>query len=76
MDTDISYEAQLFCAAFAVASDGEFVINKWDTYLIFLAILTFSTAGNVWGNRILGRWNDFARESGSYLSLFAVLTKL
>jgi hypothetical protein len=53
------------CAAAVVGSDGRFVVTQWNTYLIFLAILTFSTVGNIWGNRILGRWNDFARKQHS-----------
>ena len=52
--------AQFICAAAVVASDGKYVVTQWSTYLIFLAILIFATIGNVWGNRILGRWNDAA----------------
>lgn len=55
------------CAAAVVASDGRFAVTQWNTYLIFLAILSFATAGNIWGNRILGKWNDFAREPASLL---------
>ncbi|KAH6684973.1 choline transport protein [Plectosphaerella plurivora] len=54
------FAAMFICAAAVVGSDGRFVVTQWTTYLIFLAILTFSTAGNIWGNRILGKWNDFA----------------
>ncbi len=54
--------AQFICAASVVASNGSFVVTQWSTYLIFLAILTFATVGNIWGNRILGEWNDFARK--------------
>ncbi|KAK1522641.1 choline transport protein [Colletotrichum costaricense] len=54
------FAAQFVCAASVVASNGRFVVTQWNTYLIFLAILTFATVGNIWGNRILGKWNDFA----------------
>lgn len=43
-----------------MASGGKFAVNQWETYLIFIAILTFGTALNIWGNKILGRWNDGA----------------
>ncbi|KAM5349134.1 hypothetical protein ACJ41O_008957 [Fusarium nematophilum] len=48
------------CAAAVVASEDSFVVTQWSTYLIFLAILTFATIANIFGNRILGRWNDAA----------------
>ncbi|KAI9147294.1 Choline transport protein [Paramyrothecium foliicola] len=54
------FAAQFICGASVVASNASFVVTKWNTYLIFLAILTFATVGNIWGNRILGKWNDFA----------------
>ncbi|EEY20751.1 choline transport protein [Verticillium alfalfae VaMs.102] len=54
------FAALFICAASVVASDGRFVVTQWNTYLIFLAILTFATAGNIWGNKILGKWNDLA----------------
>ncbi|KAK7419751.1 hypothetical protein QQX98_003123 [Neonectria punicea] len=54
------FAAQFIVAAAVVASDERFVVTQWSTYLIFLAILAFATVGNIWGNRILGRWNDAA----------------
>ncbi|KAF5007723.1 hypothetical protein FDECE_5971 [Fusarium decemcellulare] len=54
------FAAQFICAAAVVASNDSFVVTQWSTYLIFLAILTFATVANVFGNRILGRWNDAA----------------
>ncbi|KAJ4160794.1 hypothetical protein NW765_005638 [Fusarium oxysporum] len=52
--------AQLVSAAAVVASNNAYEATQWKTYLFFLAILTFGTVGNVWGNKILGRWNDMA----------------
>ncbi|KAH7150224.1 amino acid/polyamine transporter I [Dactylonectria estremocensis] len=54
------FAAQFICAAAVVASNETYIITKWSTYLIFLAIIVFATVGNIWGNRILGRWNDVA----------------
>ncbi|KAL2207051.1 amino acid transporter [Sarocladium strictum] len=54
------FGAQIICAAAVIASNGTYAVTQWSTYLIFLAILTFGTAGNIWGNRILGRYNDAA----------------
>ncbi|KAJ4263450.1 hypothetical protein NW762_006269 [Fusarium torreyae] len=54
------FAAQFIGAAAVVASNDSFVPEKWSTYLIFLAILTFTTITNIFGNRILGRWNDAA----------------
>ncbi|KXH40562.1 choline transport protein [Colletotrichum nymphaeae SA-01] len=66
--------AQFVCAASVVASNGRFVVTPWNTYLIFLAILTFATVGNIWGNRILGKWNDFASKE-TQTSKFLLLVK-
>jgi hypothetical protein len=52
--------AQLVSAAAVVASNNAYEATAWKTYLFFIAILSFGTAGNIWGNRILGRWNDLA----------------
>ncbi|KAF5262505.1 hypothetical protein FOXYS1_6774 [Fusarium oxysporum] len=52
--------AQLVSAAAVVASNNAYEATQWKTYLFFLAILTFGTVGNVWGNKILGCWNDMA----------------
>ncbi|KAH7017122.1 amino acid/polyamine transporter I [Ilyonectria destructans] len=54
------FAAQFVCAAAVMASNETYTITAWSTYLIFLAIIVFSTVGNIWGNRILGRWNDMA----------------
>ena len=60
---DINYfVAQFISAAAVVASSGSYQPSAWQIYLIFMAILTFSTIGNIWGNRILGKWNTLARE--------------
>ncbi|KAI0017029.1 choline transport protein [Xylariomycetidae sp. FL0641] len=64
--TEGFFAAQFVQAAAVIASGGTYEIKQWATYLIFLAILTFTTAANIWGNRILGRWNDAAL----YWSLF------
>jgi hypothetical protein len=64
----LTYAAQLVSAAAVVASNNAYEATQWKTYLFFLAILTFGTVGNVWGNKILGRWNDMARELNLCLS--------
>lgn len=55
--------AQLISATGVIASEGRYEIKQWSTYLFILAIITFATASNIWGNKILGRWNDAACES-------------
>jgi hypothetical protein len=55
--------AQFISAAGVIASEGRYEIKQWSTYLFFLAIITSATASNIWGNKILGRWNDAACES-------------
>ncbi|KAI8629942.1 choline transport protein [Xylariaceae sp. FL1651] len=61
--------AQFIQAAAVLASNDTYEIKQWATYLIFLAVLTFTTGANIWGNKILGRWNDAAL----YWSLLAVI---
>ncbi|KAI1100944.1 amino acid transporter [Jackrogersella minutella] len=63
------FAAQFVQAAAVVASNGTYTIEAWKTYLIFLAVVTFTTGANIWGNRILGRWNDAAL----YWSLLGVV---
>ncbi|OTB01425.1 hypothetical protein M426DRAFT_323446 [Hypoxylon sp. CI-4A] len=67
--TEGFFAAQFVQAAAVIASGGTYEIEAWRTYLIFLAIVTFTTGANVWGNRILGRWNDAAL----YWSLLGVV---
>ncbi|OKL64191.1 hypothetical protein UA08_01001 [Talaromyces atroroseus] len=67
--TEGFFASQFISAAAVIASNGSYVIEAWKTYLIFLAILTFTTGANIWGNKILGRWNDAAL----YWSLLAVV---
>ncbi|OAQ65313.1 choline transport protein [Pochonia chlamydosporia 170] len=54
------FGAQFISAAAVIASGGTYEITAARTYGIFLAILTSTTAVNIWGNKILGRWNDGA----------------
>lgn len=62
--TDVNGRAaQFFSAAGVIGSNGSYVPAQWKTYLIALAILTFCTLVNLFGNRLLGRWNDGARKS-------------
>lgn len=56
--------AQFISAAAVVASNGTYEITAARTYAIFLAILTCTTVVNIWGNKILGKWNDGARTLG------------
>ncbi|KAF9769347.1 hypothetical protein IL306_013247 [Fusarium sp. DS 682] len=58
--TQAFFAAQLISAAAVVASNNAYEATQWKTYLFFIAILSFGTVGNIWGNRILGRWNDMA----------------
>ncbi|KAF4345217.1 choline transporter [Fusarium beomiforme] len=58
--TQAFFAAQLISAAAVVASNSAYEATQWKTYLFFIAILSFGTVGNIWGNRILGRWNDMA----------------
>ncbi|GAM34453.1 hypothetical protein TCE0_015r02044 [Talaromyces pinophilus] len=67
--TEGFFASQFISAAAVIASNGSYEIEAWKTYLIFLAILTFTTGANIWGNRILGKWNDAAL----YWSLLAVV---
>ncbi|KAH7150664.1 amino acid/polyamine transporter I [Fusarium sp. MPI-SDFR-AT-0072] len=52
--------AQFISAAAVVGSSGQYTPEPWSTYLFGLAVLTFATAVNIWGNRILGRWTNLA----------------
>ncbi|PTB39096.1 uncharacterized protein TrAFT101_008103 [Trichoderma asperellum] len=54
------FGSQFISAAAVVASNGSYQITAAKTYGIFVAILVFTTVANIWGNRILGRWNDAA----------------
>ncbi|KAI5858219.1 amino acid transporter [Durotheca rogersii] len=67
--TEGFFGAQFIQAAAVIASGGGYAIEAWSTYLIFAAIVLFTTGANVWGNRILGRWNDAAL----YWSLLGVV---
>ncbi|KAH7176998.1 amino acid/polyamine transporter I [Dactylonectria macrodidyma] len=67
--TEAFFGALFVSAACVVASSGQYVADAWKTYLIFIAILTFSTASNIWGNRILGLWNNLAL----YWSILSVI---
>ncbi|RSL46500.1 hypothetical protein CEP54_013816 [Fusarium duplospermum] len=58
--TEAFFGALFISAASVVASNGSYVAEAWKTYLIFLSILTFSTVSNIWGNKILGPWNNLA----------------
>ncbi|KAH6886765.1 amino acid/polyamine transporter I [Thelonectria olida] len=69
--TEGFFAAQFVSAACVVASDGRYVAEAWKTYLIFLAILTFGTVSMIFGNRILGVWNNLALY-WSILSVFVV----
>lgn len=46
-----------------IASNGTYEITPVRTYGIFLAVLTSTTAVNIWGNKILGKWNTAACKS-------------
>ncbi|KAI0205836.1 choline transport protein [Astrocystis sublimbata] len=67
--TEGFFSAQFIQAAAVIASNGTYEIKQWATYLIFLAVLSFTTCANIYGNKILGRWNDAAL----YWSILAVV---
>lgn len=52
-----------------VASNDTYEITAARTYGIFLAVLTATTAINIWGNNVLGKWNTGARKF-LFLSLY------
>ena len=58
--TEGFFAAQFFSAAGVIGSSGSYEIKQWKTSLIFVAILTFGTLVNIFGNKVLGRWNDGA----------------
>ncbi|XWX02398.1 hypothetical protein V2A60_010435 [Cordyceps javanica] len=63
------FAAQFISAAIVVASNDSYQITQARTYGIFLAVLTSTTAINIWGNSILGKWNAGAL----YWSIFGVV---
>ncbi|KAJ4007598.1 hypothetical protein NW752_010264 [Fusarium irregulare] len=67
--TEGFFAAQFISAACVVASNGNYVVAAWKTYLIFMAVLTFGTLSMTFGNRILGAWNNLALY-WSILSVF------
>ncbi|WXC60292.1 hypothetical protein SNK03_006154 [Fusarium graminearum] len=58
-----------FAAACVVASNGNYSVAAWKTYLIFMVVLTFGSLSMTFGNRILGAWNNLALY-WSILSVF------
>ncbi|KEF58804.1 uncharacterized protein A1O9_03647 [Exophiala aquamarina CBS 119918] len=58
--TEAFFAAQFISAAAVIGSDGAYVITAWKTYLIFLVVSTFTILLNIFGYRILNRWNEFA----------------
>ncbi|KAK5047323.1 hypothetical protein LTR84_006845 [Exophiala bonariae] len=58
--TEAFFCAQFISAAAVIGSDGAYVITPWKTYLIFLVVSTFTILLNIFGYRILNRWNEFA----------------
>ncbi|KAH7155200.1 amino acid/polyamine transporter I [Dactylonectria estremocensis] len=67
--TEGFFAAQFISAASVIASDGRYEPEPWKTYLFFVVIVFFVTASNIWGNRILGAWNDAAL----YWSILSVI---
>ncbi|EGR51030.1 amino acid transporter-like protein [Trichoderma reesei QM6a] len=63
------FGSQFISAAAVVASNGAYQITPARTYGIFVAVLVFTTVANIWGNKILGKWNDVAL----YWSIFGVV---
>lgn len=59
------FEALFLSAATVVGSNFTLVIQPWQTYLFFLAISTVAIMINIFGYRILDRWNEGACEAVS-----------
>lgn len=60
--TEAFFGAIFFTAAGVMGSNGSYVPTQWKTYLIVLAISTYATIVNLFGNRFLGKYNDCARK--------------
>ncbi|KAH8587349.1 amino acid/polyamine transporter I [Bisporella sp. PMI_857] len=59
--TTACYFAAFFITAAAiVATDNAYESQPWKVYLIFAAIMVFTTLANLYGNRILDWWNNAA----------------
>ncbi|KAK7184754.1 choline transport protein (amino acid permease) [Paraphaeosphaeria sporulosa] len=58
--TEAFFAAQFLSAAAVIGSGGSYVIEPWKTYLIMVAVSTYGTLVNLFGNSILGRYNDCA----------------
>lgn len=58
--TEAFFSAQFFSAAAVIGSNGVYEIKAWKTYLIMVAISSYGTLVNIFGNRILGTYNDCA----------------
>lgn len=58
--TEAFFSAQFFSAAAVIGTAGGYEIEAWKTYLFFVAIVTYGTLVNLFGNRILGAYNNGA----------------
>ncbi|CZR57515.1 related to HNM1-Choline permease [Phialocephala subalpina] len=65
----VAYASQFVSAAAVVGSNGACEIKQWRTFLIFVAILIFTALSNLYGNKILAKWND----GTLYWSILAVV---
>lgn len=69
--TSLILAAQFISAAIVVASNDSYQITPARTYGIFLAVLSATTAINIWGLNILGSRNTGACKSFPYMCLKA-----
>ncbi|KAH7390440.1 choline transport protein [Cadophora sp. MPI-SDFR-AT-0126] len=59
--TTATYFAAFFItAAIIVATNGTYESAPWKVYLIFVAIIVFTTVSNLYGNKIMCHWNNAA----------------
>lgn len=58
-----AHAALFLSAATVVGSNFTLAIQPWQTYLFFLLISTIAIVLNIFGYRILGKWNEGARTS-------------
>ena len=67
--TSLTQSAQFISAAIVVSSNDSYQITPARTYDIFLAVLSTTTAINIWGNNVLGNWNTGACKPFTYMYL-------
>ncbi|KAF8866182.1 choline transport protein [Acephala macrosclerotiorum] len=74
--TEGFFAAQFASAVAVIGSNGAYEIKQWRTFLTFVVILTFMTLSNLYGNKILAKWNDGACDGcNQYHTILATSDK-